>query len=86
MTDQEGLIVIEATQVEDITAAEEDLAEDQTLTETKDQERCIRQLAPNVARNVKFLSSQHKASLSTAENVSRSEEIVNPSLTSSFYF
>jgi hypothetical protein len=37
--------------------------------EVSDHEKCIRQFVPNVVRNVKFLSSQQKASQFIAKNV-----------------
>jgi len=45
--------------------------------ETSRKEKCIKQLAQNVVRNVKFLSSHQKANLFIAEIVTQKEENTN---------
>ena len=44
------------------------------VQEDLDSEKCIKQLVLSAAKNVKYHSSQQKASLFTAENVIENEE------------
>lgn len=47
------------------------------LGEILDHEKCIKQLALNVAKNVKFHSSLRKADLFIAENALEIREVIN---------
>jgi len=53
------------------------VAADKAASEVSAQERCTKQSALNAARNAKYLSSQQKANLSFAGNVTRKEKHFN---------